>query len=64
MINNHIGVTALSDSCSYLTDCTYIGVRGSVVAVHYPGRDCQGSVQHLCKGQRSQEVVCLVPKAT
>ncbi len=61
---NHTCVIAVSDSCEYFTDCTHISVRGCVVAVHYPGRDCQGSVQHLCKGQGSQEVVCLVSKAT
>lgn len=54
----------VSSCCSCCTDCTYIGVRGCVMAVHYPRRDCQGSVQHLRKGQRSQEVVCLVSKPT
>lgn len=34
------------------------------MAVHDPGRDRQGPVQHPGKGQRSQKVVRLVPKAT
>lgn len=45
-------------------DSTHIGVRGRVVAIHDPRRDRQRSVQHLCKGERSQEVICLVSEAT
>lgn len=43
---------------------THVGEGGHVVAVHDPGGDHQGPVQHLCEGQRPQEVVRLVPEAT